>query len=268
MNRIDFINIGLSFDIDPVAFKIGSKPIYWYALIILAGFGLGLLFVYLTCEKRGVKKDNLWDVALFGLVSGIIGARIYYVIFALDEFSSPLEFLEIWNGGLAIYGGIIGAVISTAIYCRIKKLNIPLVFDVCAPGLLIGQAIGRYGNFVNCEVYGRSTNSLFAMSINSASPVHPLFLYESLWNIAGLILLLIFRNKKHANGQVFCFYIFWYSLGRLFLEGMRNTEYILYLIPDTLGISQAVAVLAMLASASFFALLAVKSRKTADNKEM
>lgn len=267
MNSIDFVNIGLSFDINPVAFQIGSKPIYWYALIILTGFLLGLLFVYFTCQKWGVKKDNVWDIALFGLVAGIIGARIYYVIFALDEFSSPLEFFEIWNGGLAIYGGIIGAVISTAVYCRIKKLSIPLTFDVCAPGLLIGQAIGRYGNLVNCEVYGRSTNSLLAMSINSAEPVHPLFLYESLWNIAGLILLLIFRNKKHADGQVFCFYIFWYSLGRLFLEGMRSSEYILYLIPNMLGISQAVAVLAMALSAVLFAIIAVKARKTADNTE-
>lgn len=262
MNSIDFPRLGLSFNIDPVAFSIGAKEIYWYALIILTGFLCGLIFVYFTCEKRGVKKDNVWDIALFGLVFGIIGARIYYVIFALDEFSSWTEFFAIWNGGLAIYGGIIGAVISTYVYCRKKKLNIPLVFDVCAPGLFIGQAIGRFGNFVNCEVYGCETDGLFGMSINGASPVHPLFLYESLWNIAGLLLLLLFRRKKHADGQVFCFYIFWYSLGRFFLEGMRDPHYILYLIPGVVGISQAVALFAMIASAVIFVRFSVKNKKT------
>lgn len=261
MNSIDFPNLGLSFSINPVAFSIGAKNIYWYALIILAGFFTGLCFVYFTCEKRGVKKDTVWDIALFGLISGIIGARIYYVLFALDEFSSWTEYFEIWNGGLAIYGGIIGALISSYIYCRIKKLNAPLVFDVCAPGLFIGQAIGRFGNFVNCEVYGGETASLWGMSINGASPVHPVFIYEAAWNTLGLILLLLFRRKKRPDGQAFCFYIFWYSLGRFFLEGMRDPHYILFLIPDIIGISQAVALAAMLASAAMFVVFSRKTKK-------
>jgi phosphatidylglycerol:prolipoprotein diacylglycerol transferase len=261
MNSIAFPHLGLSFNINPVAFSIGIKEIYWYALIILTGFLCGLLFVYFTCEKYGVKKDNVWDIALLGLIFGIIGARIYYVIFALDEFSSVIEYFQIWNGGLAIYGGIIGAIISAYVYCRIKKLNTPLVFDVCAPGLFIGQAIGRFGNFVNCEVYGGETNSLFGMSINGASPVHPVFLYESVWNIIGLLLLLMLRRKKHANGQIFCFYIFWYSLGRFFLEGMRNPRYILYLIPNVVGVSQAVALLAMIIAFAMFIVFAVKNKK-------
>lgn len=261
MNNIEFPNLGLSFNINRVALSIGSKNIYWYALIILAGFFAGAIFVYFTCEKRGFKKDSVWDIALWGLICGIIGARIYYVLFALDEFSSPAEYFEIWNGGLAIYGGIIGAVISTAVYCRVKKISFSLAADVCCPGLFIGQAIGRFGNFVNCEVYGGETASLFGMSINGSPAVHPLFLYESLWNIAGFILLLIFRDKKHANGQVFCFYIFWYSLGRFFLEGMRDPQYILYLIPNVFGISQAVALAAMLISAALFVVLTRKSKK-------
>ena len=218
MNNIAFPKLGISLNISPVAFSIGSKPIYWYALIILSGFLLGLFFVYKTCEKRGVKKDNVWDIALFGLIFGIIGARIYYVLFALDEFDSIADMFKVWNGGLAIYGGIIGAIISTVIYCKVKKLNIAKVFDVCAPGLFIGQAIGRFGNFVNVEVYGGETNSLFGMSINGATPVHPLFLYESIWNFIGLVILLLIRDKKKNDGQVFCFYIFWYSFGRLFLK--------------------------------------------------
>ncbi|MGN0108264.1 MAG: prolipoprotein diacylglyceryl transferase [Hominilimicola sp.] len=262
MNVISFPKLGITFNINPTAFSIGSKPVYWYALIILTGFLLGLLFVYRTCEKRGVKKDSVWDIALIGLIAGIVGARIYYVIFALDEFNSIGEMFAIWNGGLAIYGGIIGAAIAAFIYCRIKKLNVFNVFDVCAPGLLIGQAIGRFGNFVNAEVYGGDTASLFGMSINGAAPVHPLFLYESAWNILGLIILLLFRDRKKADGQVFCFYIFWYSLGRLFLEGMRDTAYILYVIPNILGISQLVAALLIIASAAAFVYLQLKQPKT------
>lgn len=264
MNSIDFPDLGLSFNINPVAFSIGAKNIYWYALIILAGFFAGVFFVYFTCEKRGVKKDTVWDIALFGLISGIIGARTYYVLFALDEFSHWTEYFEIWNGGLAIYGGIIGALISSYIYCRIKKLNTPLVFDVCAPGLFIGQAIGRFGNFVNCEVYGGETTSILGMSINGAAPVHPVFIYEAAWNILGLILLLLFRRKKRVDGQQFCFYIFWYSLGRFFLEGMRNPHYILFLIPNIIGISQAVALLAMLISGTMFVVF---SRRVQKNKD-
>lgn len=261
MNVISFPKLHITLNINPVAFHLGSKPVYWYALIILTGFLFGMLFVYNTCQKRGVQKENIWDIALYGLVFGIIGARTYYVLFALNEFSSIGEIFEIWNGGLAIYGGIIGAAISTFIYCRIKKLNTANVFDICAPGLLIGQAIGRFGNFVNAEVFGRETSNLFGMSINGAAAVHPLFLYESVWNILGLIILLLFRDKKKRDGQVFCFYIFWYSLGRLFLEGMRNSSYILYVIPNVLGISQVVSAVLIIASASVFVYLHLKKDK-------
>lgn len=262
MNNIAFPKLGLSFNINPVALTLGIREIYWYALIILTGFLLGLLFACHGCEKRGVTKDNVWDVAMIGLVVGIIGARIYYVLFALDEFKSDwTDIFKIWNGGLAIYGGIIGAVISTLIYCRVKKISFLNMADVCCPGLFIGQAVGRFGNFMNAEVYGRETSLPWGMSINGAPPVQPLFLYESLWNILGLILLVIFRRKKTADGQVFCFYIFWYSLGRLFLEGMRDSDYILYLIPGKLGISQAAAFLFIIASAAAFVCLTRKAAK-------
>lgn len=262
MNNISFPKLNISLNISPVAFTIGIREVYWYALIILTGFLLGTLFVYRTCEKRGVEKSDVWDIAMFGLVAGILGARIYYVLFALDEFKNDwTDIFKIWNGGLAIYGGIIGAVISTYVICRIRKLNFKNVCDVCCGGLFIGQAIGRFGNFVNAEVYGRETSLPWGMSINGGASVHPLFIYESLWNILGFILLVIFRDKKKADGQVFCFYIFWYSLGRLFLEGMRNSAYILYLIPDKVGISQAVALLLIIASAISFFMLGKKETR-------
>lgn len=258
MNIISFPKLGLTLNINPVAFSIGPKAIYWYALIILTGFFLGGGFVYFTAEKRGLKKDHVWDIALYGLVFGIICARLYYVLFDLDSINSFWDIFKTWNGGLAIYGGLIGAVASAAVYCKVKKINFANTLDVFCPGLFIGQAIGRFGNFVNAEVFGLETGLPWGMSINGAAPVHPLFLYESLWNILGFIVLVSLRDKKTANGQAFCFYIFWYSLGRLALEGMRNTNYILYLIPNVLGISQAVAAIGIIAGITGFAVVTKK----------
>ncbi len=260
-NIIGFPGLNLEFEINRVAFHIFSKPIYYYALIILTGFLLGLTFVSLTCEKRGVKKDTIFDVAFWGLIFGIIGARIYYCIFDADGFKNGFwDIFKIWEGGLAIYGGIIGALISTAIYCKKHSLSILNVFDVACPGLLIGQAIGRWGNFVNAEVFGRTTQSILRMTINNSAGVHPLFLYESLWNILGFILIVIFRDKKKACGQVFFSYTLWYGIGRLFLEGMRQNEYILWLIDGKIGISQAVALICIIVSVIFLIYLPKKQK--------
>ena len=248
-NIITFPKLGFSLNLSPVAFTVGTKEVYWYALIILFGFLMGIFLVSFDSEKRGLSKDNVLDIALWGMVSGVICARIYYVLFSLDEFRGDwLGIFRIWEGGIAIYGAIIGAVLSTFIYCKKKKLNIFNTFDVCCIGLLLGQAIGRWGNFTNCEVFGRPTDFLLGMSINGNTPVHPLFFYESMWSFAGVILLAILRNKKKKNGQIFFGYVLWYSAGRLVLEGMRDTRYILYVIPDVLGISQLVAALLIILS--------------------
>lgn len=260
MNTIAFPRLGISMNIDPVAFHMGVKPVYWYALIILSGFAAGFFFVYRDCEQRSLKRENLWDIAFCALFFGIIGARTYYVLFALDEFERFLDIFKIWNGGLAIYGGIIAGGISVYVYCRIKRISVLNTFDVCCGALFIGQAIGRFGNFVNAEVYGRRTNLPWGMTINAYGPVHPLFLYEALWNAVGFTLLILLRNKKTAKGQIFCFYLFWYSLGRLFLEGMRDSSYILYLIPNVLGISQAVAIAAMLIAVLLFLYITKKAK--------
>ena len=169
-----------------------------------------------------------------------------------------MDIFIIWEGGLAIYGGIIGAITSTAIYCKKHKLSILNVFDVACPGLLIGQAIGRWGIFVNAEVFGRETDSLLRMTINNSNGVHPLFLYESLWNILGFILIVLFRDKKKADGQIFFSYTLWYGIGRLFLEGMRQNEYILWLIDGKIGISQAVALICIIVSVIFLFYLPKK----------
>lgn len=262
INSVSFPKLGLSFNISSVAFSIGQKEIYWYALIILFGFFAGLFLASNGCEKRGIKKDSVWDIAFYGIIAGIVCARIYYVVFSWDEFSGNLAgVFKIWEGGLAIYGGIIGACACTFIYCKIKKINFLNALDVCCAGMLLGQCIGRWGNFTNCEVYGKATSVLWGMSINGAPPVHPLFLYESLWSLFGVMLILALRDKKTRNGQVFCLYLFWYSLGRSFLEGMRDTDYILYLIPGKLGISQAVAAALILFSGVLFVYSLKSSRK-------
>lgn len=262
-NVISFPGLGgLTLHINRIAFSIFGKDIYWYALILMSGYLLGLLFVSLTCEKRGVSKDTVWDVAFYGLIFGLIGARCYYVIFDWESMDGSFwNIFKIWEGGIAIYGALIGAILSTLVYCHKKKLSFLRVADACAPGLLIGQLIGRWGNFVNAEVYGRETTSLFRMSINGAAGVHPLFLYESVWNLFGLILLLLFRDRKKADGQVFFAYSLWYGIGRLFLEGMRQSQYILYLIPNFLGISQVVALAAILISAGCIFYLGHRTKK-------
>ncbi len=264
-NIIGFPGLNMEFEINRVAFHIFSKPIYYYALIILTGFLLGLLFVSLTCKKRGISSDTVIDVAFWGLLFGIIGARLYYCIFDGDILKNGfLEIFKIWEGGLAIYGGIIGALISTVVYCKKHKLPVLRVCDVCAPGLLIGQAIGRWGNFVNAEVFGRETQSLLRMSINFKPGVHPLFLYESLWNVLGFILIVIFRDRKKADGQVFFFYTLWYGIGRLFLEGMRQSEYILWLIEGKVGISQIVALICIILSLILLIYLPKKQKKDSE----
>ncbi len=250
VNNIAFEKLGLEFEINRTAFSIGGVNIYWYGIIIAFAFIAAVLFVVSDCEKRAVKRDTIYDIAIYGLIFGLLGARLYYVIFDFDSVrGSFLNFFAIRNGGIAIYGGIIGAAAAAYVYCRRKKLNVLNVFDVCAPGLFIGQIIGRFGNFVNAEVYGRQTDLPWQMSINSGAGVHPLFLYESFWNLVGLIFLLIYRRRKKADGEIFFLYILWYALGRIWLEGMRESEYILYLIPDVLGISQVVSAAAIIAAA-------------------
>lgn len=271
-NIIGFPGVGLSFTINRVAFNVLGKDIYWYAIIIAAGFIIATMYALTVCEKYGVSKDTIYDVAIGGLFCGIIGARLYYVIFDFESYKgSFLNVFKIWEGGLAIYGGIIGASIFAYVYCRKKKLNFLNVFDVCAPGLLIGQAIGRWGNFVNAEVYGRETENFLRMTINGGGGVHPTFLYESLWCALGLAIVIFLMKKRKFYGEIFFSYILWYSLGRIVFEGLRRTEYVLYLIKPTdffggVAISQVMAFLLIISSAFILCILAKNDRNRASNK--
>ena len=264
MNKISFPKLGINLNINPVAFSVGGRDIYWYAIIILTGFLLGMFFCMRSAKKRNINPEHVYDIALYGLIFGVICARIYYVIFDFKSFKDNLlDIFKIWEGGIAIYGGIIGAVLTAYVYSRIKKLNVYEMFDICCPGLLIGQAIGRYGNFFNAEVYGHETDFFLGMSINGGAPVHPLFLYESLWNVLGLVIILLLRDKKKVHGQVFYGYLLWYGAGRLVLEGMRQSEYILYAIDGVVGISQIVSALIIVFSS--FMIIKLGKRKTDEN---
>lgn len=252
VNNIAFPGLGLSFDIDRVAFYIGSKPIYWYGILIAAGFAIALLHLMAVGRKRGIKSDNIYDIAIYGLIFGIIGARIYYIIFDFDSVrGNILNIFAVWKGGLAIYGGIIGGVISTFVYCRKKNIPFFEMSDLFVRGLFIGQAVGRWGNFFNTEVYGRKTDIFCRMSINGADGVHPLFLYESLWNIIGFLLLIVFDSKlRRHRGESTCFYAIWYGIGRIVIESMRDNRFILYLI-GPIGISHVVSAVLIIAGIVF-----------------
>ncbi len=271
-NIIGFPGLGLEFTVNRAAFSIVNKDIYWYAILIAIGFILATMFVLARCEKYKVSRDNVYDIALGGLFCGITGARLYYVIFDFESYKgSFLNIFKIWEGGLAIYGGIIGAVLFAFVYCRRKKLNVLNVFDVCAPGLFIGQAIGRWGNFVNAEVYGKATDSFLRMTINGSDGVHPTFLYESVWCMLGLAVVLFLMKHRKFFGEIFFSYILWYSLGRIVFEGIRQNSFILYLIKpsETFGgvaISQVVAFLFIISSVIILFSLSKKDKfRVSDN---
>ena len=227
INVISFPGLNLEFTINRVAFSIGNFSIYWYGIIIAIGLTLALLYGIRECKKVGLNLDDFYNMVLICIPSAIICARIYYVIFSFDMYKDDLlSVFDIRNGGIAIYGGIIGTFLAILIYCRTKHIKLGIPLDMLAVGLLVGQAIGRWGNFVNAEAYGAATTLPWAMTIESgihtvAESVHPTFLYESLWNAAGIIVLLLFKKHKKFDGEVFSLYMIWYGLGRMLIEGLR-----------------------------------------------
>ena len=253
MNTISFPYFHLNFDINPVAFSIGSYNIKWYGIIIAVGLLLALIYGMKRAKDFNIKIDDLCDAVIFSIIFGIIGARLYFVLFYVDAygtnpyFSNPLSMLDIRNGGLGIYGGIIAAFLTAFIICKIKKISVGAMFDIAALGFLIGQAVGRWGNFINQEAYGSATSLPWGMVVSSSpDPVHPCFLYESLWCILGFVILHIYSKHRKFNGEIFLMYIAWYAFGRFFIEGLRSDSLML----GNLKISQVVACILFIASIS------------------
>lgn len=263
MNASDiaFPHLGIYLENVPKSFSIFGFSIAFYGLIIGIGMLLGLLMAVHMAKKTGQNPDTYWDFAIYAVILSIIGARIYYVIFAWDYYKDDLlSILNLRNGGLAIYGGVIAAFATLFVYCHIKKIKPLLIGDTAIFGLILGQIIGRWGNFMNREAFGEYTDSLLAMRLpidavrardisdNIAAhivdgtnyiQVHPTYLYESLWNLMILVLMLLYYKHKKFDGEMCLFYLGGYGLGRLWIEGLRTDQ---LLFPGTeVAVSQVLA---------------------------
>ncbi len=244
---IHFPMFGDNFIIDPPSYiTVFGRNIYWYGIIIGFGFLLAVYYAMRRCKQFGLTQDNVLDMLLAAVPSAIVGARLYYVVFNAENYLAPGKWgniVKIWEGGLAIYGGIIFAVIALIIVCKARKIPILPMLDIGGLGLLIGQAIGRWGNFMNREAFGGVTDVFCKMGFiigNDVIYVHPTFLYESLWNIVGFIILHFVSKKfRKFDGQIFTMYIGWYGLGRFMIEGLRTDS--LYIGNSDIRVSQLLA---------------------------
>ncbi len=224
--NVSFPDLGIDFDIDRVAFTIGSINVYWYGILIASGLILACIYAFMRADYFNVDKNKLLNAVIVGIICAIIGARLYYVIFSWDDYKdNPMEIFYINRGGLAIYGGLIGAVLGGGIVCKIQKLNVLSALDIASIGFLIGQGIGRWGNFFNQEAFGTQTDLPWRMVSDNTGGVgvHPCFLYESLWCLLGVLVLHIISKKwYHFKGQILLCYMVWYGAERMVVEGLRT----------------------------------------------
>ena len=232
---ISFPNLGIQWD-PPKALTIGPLSIHFYGMLIALGLAMAVVYAWKRAKSFGIKEDDLTDGVLWIVPFSVICARAYYCIFEWEQqyADDPISVLYIWKGGLAIYGGIIGAALGIAIFCKFKKIKLPALLDLVALGFLIGQAIGRWGNFFNREAFGSTTDWFLKMGLyniftGETEYHHPTFLYESLWNALGFVLLHFLSKKRQYDGQIALGYVAWYGLGRTFIEGLRTDS--LYLGP-------------------------------------
>lgn len=237
----------------PPTYELFGLTLRWYGLIIAVGFVLAIIYCSRRCADFGITPNELLDMLLWAFPLAIIGARLYWFIFNGGSFA---DIFKIWNGGLAIYGGIIGAIIGVFIFCRRRRIPPGAMLDAGCFGLLIGQAVGRWGNFINREAYGGETSVFCRMGLTDPATgatiyVHPAFLYESLWNLLGLALLHVYSKKKKRryDGELFTLYVAWYGLGRMLIEGLRVDS--LYLFDTGIRVSQLLAGLSMAAALVF-----------------
>ncbi len=220
---------------NPVMFNIGKISIRWYSFLILVGVLIGVFLLIREAKKFGIPKETIIDLSFYTIVFGILGARIYYVIFNYQEYSTSfLDIFKVWQGGLAIHGGIIAGLITLILYCKKHNLPILRMTDMIVVSLILAQAIGRWGNFFNSEAHGRAVSLFFLKNHHIPNFIiegmniggiyyHPTFLYESLWCLGGFVILLVLRKlKKLKVGNLTCFYIIWYSVGRFFIETLRT----------------------------------------------
>ena len=270
-STISFPGLFGDWTIDPPAcFTLFGRCIYFYGVIIAVGFSLGITYCAKNAKRFGIREDDVYDLMLWLIPLSIIGARLYFVAFKLEYYlAHPGEIVEIWNWGLAIYGGVIAGVAVILLVCRHKKIPWQAMLDLIIFGLLIGQILGRWGNFMNREAFGSQTDIFCRMQLTapdgSSICVHPTFLYESLWNLVGLIGLVIWESRggRRYDGQAALGYFFWYGLGRAWIEGLRTDS--LYIGGSNLRVSQLLSILLALAS---LALLLVNARRKHPPEEL
>ncbi len=258
---IAFPNLGIYLKNVPKSFSVFGFPIAFYGVIIAVGVLAGVLLAAHVARLEGLDPDLIWDFAIYAIIFSILGARVYYVIFSWDRYrDNLLGIFNLRNGGLAIYGAVIAAFLTLWVYCVRKKQSFLKLADICVPGLVLGQVIGRWGNFTNREVFGEYTDSLLAMRLPTQMvraedisetiaahmaegtnyiQVHPTFLYESLWNLALLLLLLLYRKHKKFEGEQWLLYLGGYGLGRAWIEGIRTDT--LFIPHTTIAVSQVLA---------------------------
>ncbi|MBE6532644.1 MAG: prolipoprotein diacylglyceryl transferase [Ruminococcaceae bacterium] len=258
ISKIAFPGLGIGeFSVNSTAFTIFGMEIAWYALIITFGMVCTVIYTVLQAKKIGITFDDVIDYALFTIPFGVIGARLYYVLSEIDQYDSFLEVINIREGGLAIYGGIIAGTITVFVVSHFKKINFFAFGDCVAPGVLLAQGIGRWGNFMNGEAFGYETDWFCRMQLQNiltggkVMEVHPTFLYESLWNLLGVLLVYLFARYigKKYDGQLILLTFGWYGLGRMFIEGLRTDS--LYIGDTDIRVSQ------LLAGIIFFSFLAM-----------
>lgn len=261
--HVQFPGLGLEFTLDRVAFTVFGMPIYWYGILIATGLALAIVFAFSHARRFGIDSDRMVDVILIGTVCAVIGGRAFYVATAPFEYASFAEMLDIRLGGVAIYGAVIAAFLSGYFACRWRKVPILPMFDLAGMGFLLGQGIGRWGNFVNQEAFGTNTTLPWGMysegtynyllsvqatlaaegvTVDPTQPVHPTFLYESIWCLVGVVLLASHIKKRRFNGELFLLYIIWYGLGRYWIEGLRTDA---LMVTSTLRTSQLVALVSV-----------------------
>lgn len=265
--------------IDRALFKIGDLVIYWYGFLIALGALIAMLYCFRKLTKFGINPDKAVDSVIGGFIGAIIGARLYYVIFSIDNYIVNgkivwKDIINIRDGGLAIYGGIIGALLVGGIISKINKIRVSAMFDVASLGFLIGQAVGRWGNFFNQEAFGSVTKLPWGMTseliMDEVAPkfpstpmnelvVHPCFLYESLWCIIGFILLNFYLKRRKFDGEIFLMYIGWYGLGRAIIEGFRTDS---LMIGEYIRVSQMLAIVCVVVAVAAIAIMRIKIKET------
>lgn len=269
-NEITFPKLGIDLHLDSTAFEIGGLSIQWYGILITLGLILALIYAFTQVKQYGLNSDRFLDAVIGGIIGGIVGARTYYVLLNWENYAGNWKSIfNLREGGLAIYGGIIGSLLVGCLVAKLRKIRILPLLDIAGIGFLLGQGIGRWGNFFNQEAFGCNTDSIFGMSggriqdwitnsypytsyyanfgtqLDASQPVHPCFLYESIWCLLGFVLLALFAKKiRRYDGQIFLIYIGWYGLERAFVEGLRTDS----LVIGNIRISQLVAILCVAAS--------------------